>query len=354
MPPGFATVSEGATIGKVNPKHNMVRFALLGVGRIGRLHAANIIASPYASLSCVFDVRQDAAHDVAEEHSVPAETEIDAVLSKQEVDAVLIATSTDSHVDLITASARSGKAVLCEKPIDLDIGRVNKCYQDITRCDVPVQIGFNRRFDPTHRAVRDAVCAGQVGRVEQIVITSRDPMPPPREYIKVSGGLFRDMMIHDFDLARFLSGEEFVEVSAAGNALVDPEIAELGDVDTAMVVMRSPAGVQCHINCSRRAVYGYDQRVEVFGSQGMTQSDNPRNSEIVRHTANQTGVRDVLQHFFLDRYRESYVRELEAFIEVVEKGLAPPVTFEDGRRALMLADAAEESMQTGQIVEVEY
>ena len=332
----------------------MMKIALFGAGRIGRMHGDNLAANPRVEFSHVYDVYEPAAREVAERHGVIAAKDVESVLGDGDVDAVLIASSTDTHVDLITASAKAGKAVLCEKPIDLDINRVDQCLAAIADCNVAVQIGFNRRFDPTHRGVYDAVRAGEAGKIEQIIITSRDPAPPPPAYIKVSGGLFRDMMIHDFDLARFLMAEEFVAVSAMGGVLVDPEIGALNDVDTAMVVMHTATGAQCHINCSRRAVYGYDQRVEVFGSAGMVRSDNRRQANILRDTATRTEAREPLTNFFIDRYPEAYVAELDDFIETVTTGRAPSVTFEDGRRALMLADAANESLRSGSVVSLSY
>ena len=330
----------------------MLRFGLFGAGRIGKMHADNLVLNPGAALVSVYDVVPDAAHAVAEKHGAKAAETVDAVLG-DDVDAVLIASSTDTHVDLITAAAKAGKAILCEKPIDLDIARVNKCQAEIAGYDVPVQIGFNRRYDPTHRAVYDAVQAGEVGTVEQVIITSRDPELAPMAYLQVSGGLYRDMMIHDFDLARFLLGEEPVEVMAIGSVMVEQELRTINDVDTAMVMMRTESGKQCHINCSRRAVYGYDQRLEVFGSKGMVQSGNRRATTIERYTQSATAQLDPLLYFFIDRYPEAYVNELNDFIDAVAAKREPSVTFEDGRRALMLADAANESLHTGTAVRVE-
>ncbi len=332
----------------------MVKMALFGAGRIGRMHADNLAANPKVDLAYVYDVYEPAAKEVAERHRTIVAADVETVLADASVDAVLIASSTDTHVELITASAQAGKAVLCEKPIDLDIARVNQCREAIADCNVAVQIGFNRRFDPTHRAVYDAVRAGEVGKVEQIIITSRDPGPPPAAYIKVSGGLYRDMMIHDFDIARFLMADEFVSVSAIGSVLVDPEIGALGDVDSAMVLMQTASGAQCQICCSRRAVYGYDQRAEVFGSSGMVRSDNRRPSGIIRDTATTTDARVPLTNFFIDRYPEAYVAELNDFIDAAATGRVPSVTFEDGRRALILADAANESLRSGAVVQVSY
>lgn len=330
----------------------MLGFALFGAGRIGRLHAENLAANPRASLVCVYDAVEAAAREAAEQHGARVATSVKAALADSDVDAVLIASSTDTHVDLITAAVSAGKPVLCEKPIDLDVARVNRCGEVVAACGVPVQIGFNRRFDPNHRAVYEAVRRGEVGRVELVIISSRDSEPPPIGYLKVSGGLFRDMMIHDFDMARFLLDQEPVEVTSMASALVDATIADIGDVDTAMVTLRTASGALCHINNSRRSVYGYDQRVEVFGERGMVRSDNLRATSVDRYTSAATEVRDPLLSSFLERYVESYRAELEDFIDTVGDGRPTSVSFEDGRRALLLANAAVESLRTGRIVKI--
>lgn len=329
----------------------MVRFALFGAGRIGALHAANLARSPRCELTCVYDVVEDAASDLAQRHGAFSVPIVADALSAN-VDAVIIASPTDTHVDLILRSLKVGKAVFCEKPIDLDIWRVEECRERIRDSDVPVQIGFNRRYDPTHRAVAEAVRNGEVGQLEQLIIISRDPAPPPIEYIATSGGLFRDMMIHDFDLARFILGEEPVEVSAMAEVRVDPAIGAAGDVDTAVVTLRCESGALAQITNSRRAIYGYDQRVEAFGSLGMVQSGNRRETEIERSTASATAVRDPLLPFFVERYSQSYVAEIEDFAEAVETGRSPSVTFEDGRRALLLANAALDAHESGTTVAV--
>lgn len=330
----------------------MLTFCVFGAGRIGKLHARNVAEHPRARLKYVVDPAPGAAEQAARPFGAKGALEPVSALSDPEVNAVLIASSTNTHVDLIAASARAGKAVLCEKPIDLDMKRVDACLAELRRHAVPVAIGFNRRFDPTNQALRRGIEAGEVGRVELVVITSRDPAPPPLDYIRVSGGQFRDMMIHDFDLARWLLAEEPVEVVAKASCLVDPQIGAAGDVDTAMVILRTQSGALCHINNSRRAVYGYDQRVEVFGSKGMLRTENQRATTLRRSTAERTEAQDVLLNFFLERYAQSYVNELDDFIRSVEEGRPPSVTAEDGRRALALADAALRSHETGGTVVV--
>jgi myo-inositol 2-dehydrogenase/D-chiro-inositol 1-dehydrogenase len=332
----------------------MVRFALFGAGRIGAMHARNIASNPRSSLTQVFDVNTTAARAVAEAHGAAAASSVAEALAAPDVDAVLIASSTDTHVDLITAAAKAGKPILCEKPIDLDIARVEVCRLEIAGTGVPVQLGFNRRYDASHRALREAVRRGDIGQLQLLVITSRDPSIAPMEYMRVSGGIFRDMTIHDFDLARFILGEEPVELYATGSIMIEPQLASIGDMDTAMVVMKAASGALVHINDSRVAVYGYDQRVEAFGSRGMLQSENHRATTLHRWSAETTEARDPLLHFFIERYAQAYVDELQEFIDVVTKGGTPSVGFEDGRRALILADAAWESTRGGQVVPIRY
>lgn len=329
----------------------VIRFALFGAGRIGALHAANLAASPAARLVRVYDPAAEAAAAVAERHGAQAVNDVAAALAAG-VDAALIASATNTHVDLIIAAARAGKAVFCEKPIDLSLQRVAHCREAVRGCGVPIQIGFNRRYDASHRRVRELVAGGEIGALHQVIITSRDPAPPPLSYVKVSGGLFRDMMIHDFDLARFVLGEEPVAITAAGSVRITPEIAALGDVDTAMVLMTTASGVQCHINCSRRAVYGYDQRLEAHGSAGMACSGNHHADQTRRYTADSAGAPAALPRPFAERYAAAYRAELADFIDAVETGRAPAVTFEDGRRALLLAEAALQSLAAGTTVPV--
>ena len=315
------------------------------------MHAANLAASPDARLVCVHDPVADAAAEVAGRHAVQAAGDVEAALNAG-VDAVLIASSTNTHVELITAAARAGKAVFCEKPIDLSLQRVAQCWDAVRECGVPIQIGFNRRYDASHRRVRNLVADGAIGSLQQVIITSRDPEPPPLSYARVSGGLFRDMMIHDFDLARFVLAEEPVSITAVGSVHITPELTAIGDVDTAMVLMATASGIQCHINCSRRAVYGYDQRLEAHGSAGMACSGNRRADEARLYTADGAGAPAPLQRFFIERYDAAYRDELADFIDAVATGREPSVTFEDGRRALVLAEAAVESLATGGTVPV--
>jgi len=327
----------------------MIGFALLGCGRIGRIHARNIRAHAGAELVACYDVAGLAAAAVAAELGTFQAQSVDEVLGEPRVRAVLIASSTDTHVELIARSVQAGKAVLCEKPIDLDIARVDACWRAIPGLRPMVMLGFNRRFDPSFRALRDRVAAGEIGRVEQVVITSRDPAPPPASYVAGSGGLFRDMTIHDFDMARYLAGD-IVEVQAMGANLIDPEIQAEGDIDAAMLVMRAASGALVHINNSRRCAYGYDQRIEVFGQAGMLQAHNRHLTTVEAWGRECTRAMDPVQDFFITRYADAYRAELDHFIECMETGAAPLAGFAEGREALRLADAALESMASGRVV----
>ena len=327
-----------------------LRFCQFGAGRIGQIHAANLAGHPDAELVSVVDVVADAAEALAASYGAHVTTP-EGALADDTVDAVIIASSTDTHADLIEASARAGKAIFCEKPIDLDIGRVDACLAVVAECDVPLFVGFNRRFDPSFASLKGRLDDGEIGPVEMVSITSRDPGPPPLAYLKVSGGLFRDMMIHDLDMARWLLGEEPVQVFAFAEALVDPAVATVGDVDTAVVVLRTASGRLAQISNSRSAVYGYDQRVEVLGSTGMLRAENlrPTSVEIATETSTRT---DNPLHFFLERYADAYRIELDTFIGAVREGRAPQPSGADGRMALRLADALLQSRETGAPVDV--
>ena len=331
----------------------MVRIGVLGCGRIGAMHAANIAAHPKAMLAGVFDIHAPAATAVAGKTGARVFASAEALIRDDGVDAVLIATATDTHADLLELAVAAGKPVLCEKPIDLSLERVNRCAAAIAGTQVPIQLGFVRRFDPGHAAVRRAIAAGDIGDLHQVVITSRDPGLAPEAYLKVSGGILRDMTIHDFDMARFILGEEVTEVFATGSRLVAPALMErLGDHDTVTVVLRTASGRQAVISNSRQSVYGYDQRVEALGTKGMAISENRRPHGMTLHTASFTDRAEPLLNFFIERYREAFDAEISAFVEAVEDGTAPVVGFEDGRMALVLAEAALKSIGEGRTVKV--
>ena len=331
----------------------MVRIAVLGCGRIGAMHAANIAAHPRARLAGVQDINPAAAEAVAAATGAPVMGSAATILASPEVDAVLIATATDTHADLLEQAVAAGKPVLCEKPIDLSLARVNRCAAAIRGTKLPIQIGFVRRFDPGHKAVHDAVRLGRIGTLHQVIVTSRDPGLAPEAYLKVSGGILRDMTIHDFDMARYILGEEPSEVFATGSRLVAPALMEtLGDHDTVTVVMKTASGKQAIITNSREASYGYDQRVEAFGSEGMAVSENRRPHQAVLSGKGFTDHAAPLLHFFIERYREAFDAEISAFVEAVETGGPVAVGFEDGRLALALAEAALQSMTEGRVVKM--
>jgi myo-inositol 2-dehydrogenase/D-chiro-inositol 1-dehydrogenase len=329
----------------------VIRFALLGCGRIGRVHADSIDVHPRAELAWVYDPIESAANEVAKRYGTTIAPAVDVAIDDPSVDAVVIASATPTHVDLLTRAVRAGKAVLCEKPIDLDLARVDRCWKEIAALNPTVMIGFNRRFDPSFREVHERIAGGQIGRLEQLTIVSRDPDPAPREYLAVSGGLFRDMTIHDFDLTRFFLGE-VAEVHAMGSNLVADYIAELGDIDGAVVVMRGADGALCQITNCRRSVFGYDQRLEAFGSAGMLSVGNQHTTSVRLSNATQTEAAPEYLNFFLDRYTPAYRAELDHLITAMEQGSQPSPGFADGREALALADAALESLQTGRTVQL--
>jgi myo-inositol 2-dehydrogenase/D-chiro-inositol 1-dehydrogenase len=329
----------------------MLRFGLFGAGRIGRVHAASLAAHPQTELAVVHDPLEAAALEVAAQYGAVPTQDTEAVLGDDSIGAVVIASPTATHVDLLTAAVRAGKAVLCEKPIDLDLARVDACWEDIEGLESTVLVGFNRRFDPTFAEIRDRIVAGEIGRLEQLLITSRDPAPAPAAYIASSGGLFRDMTIHDFDMARFLLGE-VVEVQATGANLIEPYIAEAGDIDSAVVVLRGAGGELCQIVNSRRCSFGYDQRLEAFGAEGMLTAGNQVATSVRRSGAAGTETAPPYLNFFLDRYAPAYRAELDHLVSCVEQGKPPSPGFADGRAALVLADAANESMKTGRAVRV--
>ena len=327
-----------------------VRFGILGAGRIGKVHARAVAATTGAALVAVSDPMEAAAKEVARDYGCAIRS-IDEIAAAGDIDAVVICTPTDTHADLIEKFVRAGKHVFCEKPVDLDVARVKAALATVKAEGGTLMVGFNRRFDPDFMALKAAIDAGRVGEVEMITITSRDPGAPPAEYIKVSGGIFRDMTIHDFDVARWLLGEEVETVYAAASVLTDPKIGDLGDYDSATVVLRTASGKQCTISNSRRASYGYDQRIEVLGSKGLVSARNTHEANI--ELADGAGFsRPPLLNFFMTRYTAAYANEIAAFCKAVADGTPTPTTGEDGLKALELAEAALTSARTGAVVKV--
>jgi len=330
-----------------------LRIGVVGVGRIGAMHA-RLLASqvPGAAVAAVNDALPAAARALGDELGVPVADTAEELMARPDVDAVAICSSTETHAALITAAADAGKAIFCEKPVSHDLMEVDRALDAVRQSGVPFQIGFNRRFDPAHQSVRDAVVDGRVGEPHLLRITSRDPYPPPASYVRASGGIFLDMTIHDFDMARYVTGSEVVEVYARGAVRIDPSFADAGDVDTALVVLVHEDGCITTIDNSRQTSYGYDQRVEVFGSGGMAASENPlRHTGVVR-TAEGTS-RPALPEFFLERYIPSYIREWEAFVAAVSAGEEPPVGVVDARAPLVIGLAAARSLHEGRPVRVE-
>ena len=326
----------------------MYGIALLGAGRIAKVHVRSIVGHDRTELAYVVDVDRAAAESMAAEHGARA-VDADTALADPEVAAIVIASSTPTHSDYIEAGAAAGKHVFCEKPIDLDSTRVRECLANIEGSGTKLIVGFNRRFDPHFRHFKSELDGGAIGRLEQLLITSRDPGLPPAEYIRASGGIFRDMTIHDFDLARFLLGEDPTELWASASTLIDDEVAALGDHDTTIVGMRTASGKLAVINNSRRSTYGYDQRIEAHGSEGMLAAGNVPESTLVHGGAHGFTAQKAM-HFFLERYSAAYRAEWDHFVNVLDGTAEATPTGADGARALAMADAAYESLETGRRV----
>lgn len=327
-----------------------IRFGLLGAGRIGKVHAKAVTGNPAAKLVAVSDAMAPAAQAIADQYGCEVRM-IEAIAAAGDIDAVVICTPTDTHADLIEMFVKAGKAVFCEKPIDLSLDRVKQCLEVVRAHKGTLMVGFNRRFDPHFQAVRAEIDKGSLGTVEMVTITSRDPGAPPLDYIARSGGIFRDMTIHDFDMARYLLGEEVAEVSAMASVLVDPAIGKAGDSDSVQVMLRTATGKMAVISNSRRATYGYDQRIEVHGSKGMAAAENQRPVSI--EVATGAGyTRPPLHDFFMSRYTEAYAAEIAAFIEAMAGKATASPSGEDGLLALALAEAALKSVAEGRTVKL--
>lgn len=328
----------------------MTGIGLLGCGRIGQVHARSIAQIDGATVTAVADAFPAPAQDLANRTNAKVMEAMELINSK-DVDAVVIGTPTDTHYDLIHAAAKAGKAIFCEKPVDMSSDRIRECKAVVETAGVPFLTAFNRRFDPNFADLQARLQQGQIGDTEIITIQSRDPSPPPVSYIKSSGGIFRDMMIHDLDMARFLLGENPVRVYAVGSALVDPEIGDAGDVDTAAVTLSTASGKICQITNSRRASYGYDQRIEVHGSHGMLRAENVHETTV--EVATKSGFSKApVQHFFLERYEAAYRAEMAHFVAALEGNTSPTPSIEDGLQAQLLADAADQSLKSGAPVDL--
>ncbi|MCW5323410.1 inositol 2-dehydrogenase [Verminephrobacter aporrectodeae subsp. tuberculatae] len=328
----------------------MIKVGLLGAGRIGKVHARSIAADRRSQLVAVSDIDAQAARELASTHGArPLSSQ--EIMADPGIDAVLIATSTDTHAALIEAAVRAGKAVLCEKPVDLNLERALACQAVVAKVGRPVMIGFNRRFDPNFAALKRAFDAGEIGKGELLSITSFDPAPPPVGYVKLSGGLFRDMAIHDFDMACWIFGAAPASVTAIGSSIVDPAIGAAGDLDTAVITLHFADGRMAVVKNSRRAVYGYDQRIELLGSDGLLSAGNVLEHTVTRITT--AGAQAAKpEYFFLERYMKAYAAEWSAFVDAVQSGSDYPVTLQDGVHALAVADAATLSWQEGRTVKL--
>jgi myo-inositol 2-dehydrogenase / D-chiro-inositol 1-dehydrogenase len=328
----------------------MTEVAIFGAGRIGKIHAGNLVRQPGVRLKYVVDPDAAAAAALAAQHGASVVSG-EHVFADRAIGAVVIASSTDTHADLIERAAGSGKAIFCEKPVDLSLARARQCQDAVKRAGITCLIGFQRRYDPTFSALRERIDAGEIGDPEMLVVTSRDPGAPPVEYLRRSGGIFKDMLIHDFDIFRWILADDAVTVYATGSCLTDPAVASVGDADATAVTIRTKKGRLAQINTIRRAVYGYDQRFEVIGSKGMLQAGNHKPTEVVAWSA-QNVATDKPEHFFLERYRAAYAIEMAHFFDALASGRPVRTTIEDGVKALELAEAATASWREQRIVEL--
>jgi myo-inositol 2-dehydrogenase / D-chiro-inositol 1-dehydrogenase len=328
----------------------MIQVAVFGAGRIGKIHTANLMAQPGVHLKYVVDVHEASASALAAQHGAQVGT-LDGVFADPDIKAVVIASSTDTHADLILRAAAAGKHIFCEKPVDLTLERARVCAKAVEEAGVTALIGFQRRYDPTFAALKARVDAGEIGEQEVLNITSRDPGAPPVSYIKVSGGIFKDMLIHDFDVCRWILDDEAVSVYATASCLTDPAIAEAGDVDTTAVTIRTRKGRLCQINTSRRSAYGYDQRFEIFGSKGLLMAKNHRPTEVESWNGKDIST-DLPENFFLERYRAAYAIEMAHFIDAITSGKPVRTTVADGLKALELAEAANLSWRENRVVQL--
>jgi myo-inositol 2-dehydrogenase / D-chiro-inositol 1-dehydrogenase len=323
---------------------NKLHFGILGAGRIGRVHAETLaFRLPEAEIVAIADINQEAAHEVAARCNIrKVAASAEEIFSDKAIDAVLICTSTDTHAELIVKAAQAGKHIFCEKPISLSLEKIDRSLAAVEKAGVQLQVGFNRRFDSNFLRVRQAVASGEIGKPSLMHIISRDPAPPPISYLKPSGGIFLDMMIHDFDMARYLMGEEVEEIYATGGVMIDPAFKGEGDLDTALVVLHFKSGAIGTIDNSRKAVFGYDQRVEILGSKGKIASENRYPNQVVV-SGEKTVYTDLPLNFFMQRYTESFALELQLFVQAVLEGKPTPVTGADSRVPVVMALAARKS-----------
>lgn len=331
----------------------IINIGIIGMGRIGKIHLENLITKINGVEVLAVVNPSENGQEFAKKFGVPiTSSDVSVIFENPEIDAVLICSPSDTHADYAMRAAESGKAIFCEKPIDMSLDRAIQVTAKVKEYNVPMMVAFNRRFDPDFSKIQKLVSTGKIGNVQSLHIISRDPAPPPIDYIKQSGGLFKDMTIHDFDMARYIMGCEVTEVFATGSCMVDIAIGEAGDIDTAMLILRFENGATAVIENSRKAVYGYDQRLEVFGSKGVLKIDNPLMTN-VSGSDKQGTHSDVNLNFFIDRYENSYLIEMEVFIEALANKTKMPVSGSDGVKAIVLADAAYVSLKENRPIKIE-
>ena len=326
---------------------NIINIALFGLGRIGQMHANNLINHKDFNLKYIFDKDQKLTKKLSKKYNSIDIQNPKIAFKDKNIKCIFIASSTNTHLKFIEEAVVNRKVVFCEKPLDLDLNKINKCKKRISKYKPKIQLGFNRRYDPAHNSLNHNLLKGKIGKLEKIIITSRDPEPPPINYLKTSGGIFKDMMIHDFDLARFYAGnDEFESIFATGQRFSDRKLKKINDLDLATVIMKTKKGVQCIITNSRHCSFGYDQRIELFGSKGMIISDNQRDLETVLYSKNSTDNKTQLKNFFIERYSEAYKIQLDDLVKICKINSKPLANFEDGRKSLILAESAKRSLKS--------
>ena len=326
---------------------NKINIALFGLGRIGQMHAENLINHPQFYLKYIFDIDKNLTEKLSKKYNCIGIKNPNIAFRDKNIKSIFIATSTKTHLRFIEEGVKNKKVIFCEKPLDLDLKKINQSKKKLAKLNPKIQMGFNRRYDPAHNSLKEKLIKNKIGKLEKIIITSRDPAPPPLSYLKVSGGIFKDMMIHDFDLARYYAGsDEFESIFATGKYFSDKKYKKVKDLELATVVMKTKKGVQCIITNSRHCSFGYDQRIELFGSKGMMISDNQRDLETSIYSKNSTNNKSLFKTFFIERYSEAYRIQLDDLVKLCKKSIKPIATFEDGRKSLILAETAKKSLKT--------
>jgi|TARA_B100001063_G_scaffold240518_1_gene265656 myo-inositol 2-dehydrogenase / D-chiro-inositol 1-dehydrogenase len=326
---------------------NKINIALFGLGRIGQMHAENLINHPQFYLKYIFDIDKNLTEKLSKKYNCISIKNPNIAFRDKNIKSIFIATSTKTHLRFIEEGVKNKKVIFCEKPLDLDLKKINQSKKKLAKLNPKIQMGFNRRYDPAHNSLKEKLIKNKIGKLEKIIITSRDPAPPPLSYLKVSGGIFKDMMIHDFDLARYYAGsDEFESIFATGKYFSDKKYKKVKDLELATVVMKTKKGVQCIITNSRHCSFGYDQRIELFGSKGMMISDNQRDLETSIYSKNSTNNKSLFKTFFIERYSEAYRIQLDDLVKLCKKSIKPIATFEDGRKSLILAETAKKSLKT--------